>query len=187
MIQPVADGSGNDACRPVGGGGNDLTSGGILFVHRHRIGRHPVVDRVWRGEIAAAFGLQCVMDTLGAAAHIEPTGQDAIGGKAAFDTIVHHFPDAGDAAIEIGAWHPAQLVCTLHLGDGFTRTQGHFEHFGGGFERVGHGRAVILIFAGFQLFSGQDEAATDGIVGHFGDHVALGVGAANDEAVRVAG
>ena len=48
----------HDPGRAVGGGGDDLPAGGVFLVHRHRIGRQPVVDDMGRGEVHPPLGQQ---------------------------------------------------------------------------------------------------------------------------------
>ena len=188
MIQPVADHRRQDARRPVGGRGHDLPAGGVFLVHRHGIDTHPVVDRVRRGQVHPAFGQKRLVNTLGAAAHLQPAGQDAIGRKTTVDAIVHHLPEPLHPRLDLARGAEVQFVRALHLGYGLARSLRHLKHF----RRVLEGIRAARGFRGDRVGPGafglgQDEAATDGIVGFLKDHVALRIGRHKDHAVGMAG
>ena len=56
MIQPIADDSRDNARRAIGRSCHHLTTGRVLFVDGHGIGAHPVIDRMRRIQVHAAFG-----------------------------------------------------------------------------------------------------------------------------------
>ena len=187
MVEPVADRRGHDARGAVGGGSHDLTTGGVFLVHRHGVGAHPVVDDMGRRLVAAAFGHQRLVDRLGAAAHVQAAGQDAVIRQTPVDAVRHHLPDPREAAVEIGRRAARDFVGMFHLCYREARFRRHRQHLGRGFERIGHGRAVVGILARGQLVRRQDEAAADGVVGDLGDDVALRVDPAQHHSVGVAG
>jgi hypothetical protein len=118
VVEPVADHGRDDARGAVGGGGDDLAAGGVLLVHRHGVGGHPVVDRVGGDEVEAAFPEEGLVDAGGAAPDLEAAGQDALGPEAAVDAGGHDLPDAAEACVEGGGVPADELVVALHLGDG---------------------------------------------------------------------
>ncbi len=139
-----------------------------------------------RGDVEAALGDERIADRLGAAAHLEAARQDAVGGKAAFDAVVHHLPEPRQALVQFLGGAEMQLVRALHRGDRLAGGRGHVQHLGGVLERVGTARGLrgdLLRALDFRL--GQDEAAADGIVGLAQDHVALRVGRHQHHAVGV--
>ena len=132
-----------------------------------------------------AFGLQCVVDRLGAAFDLQAAGQDAVGVQSPVDTIVHHLPQPRGAAFQVIGPAARFLVGAFHARDGFARGLGHFQHFLGGFERKGDWRALIRVLARGQFLFGHHEAAADGIEHLPQCDVALRVGGHQDHAVGV--
>ena len=188
MVQPVSDHRRHGARRAVRGGGDDLTAGGVLLVHGHGIGRHPIVDDMGRGHVHPAFGHQLVMDGLGTPAHLQPARQDAIRRQPAVHAVAHHLPDPHQPVVQFGARAEAQLVLLLHSGDGFAGGFGHRQHLFGCREGEGHagaGIAAVFGIATLQLLLGHDEAATDRVIDLMEDHVPLRVGRRQGHAVRM--
>ena len=189
MVKPIADGGGQNPRRAIGGCSHHLPTRGVFFVHRHGIEAHPVVDGVRGGHVQPAFGHQRLMDALGAAAHFQPTGQDAIGLHATADAGVHHLPKPGHALVDLGAAPEFEFIGEFHLGDGEARLFCHVQHFSRRFEGVGHIGPRFGLGAPRlgHLSRRQHKAAADGVVGFLHDHVALGVGGLKDHAIGMAG
>ncbi len=95
VVQIITDRRRHHASRTIRRRSHHLTARRILFIHRHRIGRHIVVNCVWCGQVNAALRHERIINSLGPAAHKQPTGQNPIGDKAAIDASIHHFPNAG--------------------------------------------------------------------------------------------
>ena len=167
MILPIADDGRHDACGTVGGRSHHLAARCVFLVHRHCVKAHPVIDRMRRRHVQAAFGQKRVMDALGASAHLQPAGQDTFAFHAPVDAVTHHLPDARHALIKLGSRADRQLVCPFHLGNRLTGRFGHRQHLFGRFERIGHvGAGLCLVPCRVRQFGiGQHKAAAYGIIG----------------------
>ena len=146
-MQVVADRGGNHACRAIGRRGDDPAACGVLLVDRHRIDAQPVVGEQRIDLVGAPFVLQLVMDHGGAAAHLQPAGQDTGAGQAAVDAALHRRPDAVEALVEFLPRHRTFLVRPLHLGDRQAGARRHLQHLLGGREGIGNLDAARLRLA----------------------------------------
>ena len=185
MVEPVTDHRRDHARRTIGRRGHDLTASRVFFVHGHRVGRHPIVDLVRGREVHAAFRHEAVVDPLRAAFHKQPTGKDTVTGQTAINTLVHHVPNAFHTTVQFVQATARKFVFAFHIRNRQPAFRRHIEHLFGGLEREGHRLAVVSVFSRSEFFSREDKAATNRIIGHFGDHVALGVEAAQDQTVGV--
>ena len=101
--------------RTIGRRGHDLPAGGILFIDRHGVNAHPIIDRMRGGHIQPALGHQRFMNGFGSAFYIQTTRQNAAAVEPAIDAIVHHLPDFGQAAVKRGSAAAAQLILAFDL------------------------------------------------------------------------
>ena len=69
MVEIIAQRGRQYAGGPIGGRGDNLTTGGVFLVHCHGVNAHPVVDRVRCVQVHAALGQKRVVNALGAAFH----------------------------------------------------------------------------------------------------------------------
>ena len=142
MVEVIADHRRHHPGSPIGRRGHDLPPGGVFLIHRHGIGRHPVVDRVGGLLVHASFGQERLMNAVCAAAHLEPAGQDTILRQPPVDAAVHHAPDPRDAILKLGTAAMHQFIGAFHRGDGHTPGFGHGQHVVCRLKRIGDRRAA---------------------------------------------
>ncbi len=173
MIEPIAQGGRHHSGRTIGRRGHDLPAGGILFIDRHGVDAHPIIDRMRGGHIQPALGHQRLMNGFGSAFYIQTTRQNAAPVEPAIDAIVHHLPDFGQAAVKRGSAAAAQLILAFDLGDGFFLSGAKGQQFIGGVEFMEVGVHVAGRYPTGHVLGCHHKTAADGIIGLLQNHIAL--------------